>query len=165
MVWGFLGFFCSDLFSWPNTCCKTSSITHTRHVIPYLLHAESQSPHELDMQTCTFSKHFLPHFLLPLSPLTVISWHPFPDHPYPSALWLSGLRCRPPLSPQFTRLRLLSHFPTHLHREGFLWAGTFLTCLFSWGWWWASCASWFNSPFLTFLEYIKILFTIMMFLI
>lgn len=50
-----------------------------------------------------------------LSPTTVISWHLFPSHPYPSALtlWLSGLRCRPPSSLQFTRqLRLLFHFPT-----------------------------------------------------
>lgn len=45
-------------------------MTPTRHITPYLLHAESQIPHEPDMQTCMFSRHFSPHFLLPFSPLT-----------------------------------------------------------------------------------------------
>lgn len=102
------GVFCGDIFSWTIQIKKATCINNTRHIIPYLLHAECPIPHELDIQMCTFSKHFLPHFLLPFSPLIYHSDFltpiPWPSPPFSSYLWLSGLMCRPPFSLQTTRI-------------------------------------------------------------
>lgn len=125
---------------------KASSVTHTRHIIPYLLHAESWIPHKLDTETFTFSKHLLAHFFLPFSPLVshsdfltpilVLQLSPFGSqgwsaHPLSASHPQGSSGCFP-----------TSPLSTHLQMEGFLWAGTFLTHLFYWWWGWAPCASW-----------------------